>query len=210
MTWPPSRLVQGKLDEAISLFGQCASIYHRLGDAVNTARAYHSLGVSYADAGNWHLSLENLERSFQIAEPEGLQDLMANIYLCRAVVYLELKDTMMAAPCCTRALEIYKNGGNVLGEANTYRLLGLVFTVREQWQMAFALFDQSEDLNRKLDNQLGLAEAVRDRGRALCVQGDTESARASLETALGSFRSLHAVAAAERVDRQLKQLASDG
>ena len=42
-------------------------------------------------------------------------------------------DTSMAATCCGRALDIYQETKDHLGEADAYRLLGRVFTLRKQW-----------------------------------------------------------------------------
>jgi tetratricopeptide (TPR) repeat protein len=146
------------------------------------------------------------ERGFNIAQEHGLLDVMANIYLSRAELLLELGDSSMAASCCARALDVHRKTENRLGEADAYRLLGRVFTLRRQWTTAVSLFQDSLRLNEEYANPLNLAETHRDLGKMHAVRGHTTEARASFEAALSGFRRLGAQADVAEVERLVEAL----
>jgi uncharacterized protein HemY len=98
----------------------------------------------------------------------------------------------MVALCCTRALDICKETEDRLGEAEAYRLLGRLFSMRRQWSTAESLFQDSIRLTEEISNPLGTAEAFRDFGRMQEKRGLATQARSSYDRALSGFQSLGA------------------
>ena len=112
----------------------------------------------------------------------------------------------MSAACCARALDIYREIGDHLGEADVYRLLGRMFTLRRQWTTAARLFQDSLRLNEEYAHPLGAAEAHRDLAKMHADRGHTVEARASFEAALSGFRDLGAQADAAEVEGLIEAL----
>ena len=175
-------------------------------DDLGLARTYHNLGMTYADRGIWKTAMDCYERGFGIAQRLGTLDVMANIYLSRAELLLELGDSSMAASCCARALDVYRKTGNRLGEADTYRVLGRVFMAQGQWTTAASLFKDSLRLNVEYSKPLNVAEAYRDLGKMQGAMGHTAEARASFEAALAGFQKLRAKEDAAGVEGLIEAL----
>jgi tetratricopeptide (TPR) repeat protein len=198
--------VRGDFDEAVSRYQTCLGMFREDGNQVGLARAYHNLGMTHADRRDWNAALDCYEQGFEIAQGHGIWDVMANIHLSRAELLLELGDSSMVAICCARALDIYRKTENRLAEADAYRLMGRLFTLRRRWATALGLFRDSIRLNGEYGSPLNLAEAHRDLGRMHAVRGHVSEARASFEAALAGFQRLGAKADVAEVGRLLESL----
>lgn len=198
--------IRGDFDEAITQYQRCLVIYQEIGEQREAARSYHNLGMTHADRRDWNAAMDCYSRSFEIAQEHQQLDVMANVYLSQAELLLDLGDSSMVAAFCVRALEIYRKIGNHLGEADGYRLLGRVFTLRQQWNTGTALFQDSLRLNEEYNNPLGTAEAHRDLGKMQTARGRHTDARASFEAALEGFRKLGARADVVEVERLIAAL----
>ncbi len=154
--------IRGDLDSAVTQYRTCLSVYQTSGDLLGQARTYHNLGMAYADQQDWKAATDSFERGFAIAHEQSRLDVLANISLSRAELMLELGDTLMSASCCMQALDVYREIRDHLGEADVYRLLGRVLTLRRQWTTAARLFQDSLRMNEKYTHPLGMAETHRD------------------------------------------------
>ena len=198
--------IRGDLDDAIRRYQECLATFQEAGDNEGLARTYHNLGMTHADRRDWGAAMQCYERGFEAAHEQGMLEVMANIHLSRAELLLELGDTSMVAICCARALDIYRKTGNRLGEAETYRLLGRLFTLRQRWSTALSLFKDSIRLNEEYSNPLNLAETHRDIGRMHAARGQVTDARASFEAAMSGFRKIGARADVIEVERMVEAL----
>lgn len=198
--------IRGDSAGAAAQYRACLEIYDEIGDQREAARSYHNLGMTQADNEDWDAAAASFSRSLEIAKEHQQLDVMANVSLSQGELLLDLGDSTLVTLCGVRALEIYKKIGDRLGEADAYRLLGRLFTLREQWPTAAALFADSLRLNEEYENPLGLAETHRDVGRLQAARGNPTDARASLSTALEGFRSLQAHADGATVERLLSEL----
>jgi len=198
--------VRGDFDEAVTRYQTCLGMFEEDGNGLGMARAYHNLGIAHAHRRDWNTAMECYEQGFEIAQRHGFLDVMANIYLSRAELLLELGDSSMVAICCARALDIYRKTENRLGEADTYRLMGRLFTLRKRWSTALSLFQDSLRLNEEYGSSLNLAEAHRDLGKMHAARGQAAEARASFEAALAGFQKLGAKADVAEVGRLLESL----
>lgn len=181
-------------------------MFQEAGNRIGLSKAYHNLGMVHADRRDWNAAMDCFERGFEIAQEKGLLDVMANIYLSRAELLLELGDTSMVAICCARALDIYKKTENRLCEGDTYRVLGRLFTQRRRWSTALSLFGDSLRLSEEFGSPLNVAETHRDMGRMHAARGLVTEARVSFDAALTGFRKLKAQADAAEVERLTQAL----
>ena len=193
--------IRGDLEDAVARYQTCLARYQGANDTLGLAHTYHNLGMTHADREDWKLAMESFERAFELVEDLGRLDVMASIYLSRAELLLDLGDTSMAATCCSRALDIYLETKDHLGEADTYRLLGRVFTQRKQWITAGTLFLDCIRLSEEYGNALNVAEAYRDLGKMHGARGKTSDARTAFEQALSLFRNVGAAGDIAEVER---------
>lgn len=198
--------ILGRHDEAITRYRECAQLYDALKDSGGVARSFLNMGMAFADRREWSSAMTCYEKAYHLAEEDGALGLIANIHLNRAELLLELGDTALAAPACAHALDTYKKTNDRLGEADAYRLLGMVFTRREQWTTAEKLFEQSLEINRRFEHRLGEAEAYRDRGRMLVALQTPDQARVDFERALRIFNDVGAVSDVVRVEELIASL----
>ncbi len=198
--------IRGNFENAVTLYQECLTACQQIDNTLGTARAYHNLGMTYADRGQWDAALDCYGRSLEIAQKEGQIEIEANVCLSRAELLVDMGDSSKAANWCERALDIYRGIKSGLGEADTYRLLGRVFSLTKQWTAAERMFRDSLRLNEENDHPLGTAEAHRDLGKMHAARSRTADARASYETALAGFRKLGAQADVAEVDYLIRAL----
>ncbi len=163
--------IRGDLDEAVRQYEACLATFQKLDDKLGQARTFHNLGMTHADRRDWQSAMDTYERGFKLAQAQGHIDVMANIHLGSADVLLELGGTSMALCYCARALDIYRQVGDRLGEADTYRLLGKGFGRNREWTKADGMFQHSLRINEECENPLGVAETLREIGNAQASRG---------------------------------------
>ena len=198
--------IRGDLDEAVRQYEACLAIFQELGDEMGQARTQHNLGMTHSDRHDWASAMDCFEKGFKQAQAQGQIDVMANIHLGTAEVLLELGGTTMALCYCSRALDIYRQVGDRMGEADTYRLLGKGFARNREWGKAESMLRHSLEINELCENPLGAAEALREIGRMHLARGKRQEARTSLEAALAAFRKLGAEGDAADVEGMINSL----
>lgn len=111
----------------------------------------------------------------------------------KAAVYLELSDMTMTATYCARAVDVFREVDYPLGIAETYKVLGQMFTRKQEWATAQGLLEESLRICEEYHNPLGAAETCRSLGLLHHSRDETDSARTSLERARDQFQSLGAL-----------------
>jgi tetratricopeptide (TPR) repeat protein len=200
--------IHGDLDTAIERYQTCLDMYTDDPENPVVAKTYHNLGNTYAIRQEWDQAMASYENGFRLAEQNQQLDVMANIHLSRADTLLDLGDGSMVALCCTRALDICKEIEDRLGEAEAYRLLGRLFSMRRQWSTAESLFQDSIRLTEEISNPLGAAEAWRDLGKMQAGRGLDSQARDSYDKAHAGFTNLGAESDAATVSGLIDELQS--
>jgi tetratricopeptide (TPR) repeat protein len=200
--------IHGNLDAAIERYQTCLDMYSDEPDNPVVAKTYHNLGNTYANRQEWDQAMASYENGFRLAEQIQQLDVMANIHLSRADTLLDLGDGSMVALCCIRALDICRELEDRLGEAEAYRLLGRLFSMRRQWSTAESLFQDSIRLTEEISNPLGTAEAWRDLGKMQAGRGLDSQARDSYDKALAGFTNLGAESDAATVTELISDLQS--
>ena len=198
--------IRGDLDGAVERYERSLEMFEEAGNTRGLARTHQNLGMVHADRQDWKAAMTSYDQGLNTAEKNQQLDVVANIHLARAELLLELEDTSLVALCCAHALDICRQTGDRLGEADAYRLLGRLFTLRKQWNTAACLFRDSLRLNEEFANPLDIAETHRDIGRMHAARGQTTDARTSYEAALAGFRKLGANKDAEVVEGLLASL----
>ena len=179
--------IRGDFERAARLFTTCVSTYEQLDRPTQKAFAFHNLGMCYSATSNHPNALDAFEKSIHIALETGDLVLTALNYVHKAAVYLELNDRTIVASYCARALDTFREVDYPLGVAETYKILGRLFTLKEDWATAQGLLAESLRLCEQYEKPLGVAEVRREMGKLYFAQGEMDSARSALESAHAQF-----------------------
>jgi len=183
-----------------------AKIYQEMDDPTSLAKAYHNIGMLHMDREQWTDTLDSFEQSLEITTEHGELGMMSITYLNKAEVYFALSDLSVSASYCGKALRIFEELEDKLGEAEAQRVLGMIFTRKEQWTAALNLFEDSLALSASCGNPLDTAETYRELGRMHVAKGDRDPARESFTQALDRFRQVGAERDVEETEKLLEEL----
>jgi tetratricopeptide (TPR) repeat protein len=89
-----------------------------------------------------------------------------------------------------RALPLYRQAGNALGEANCIRSLGNIALERSDLEAAKGLYEQAIPLYRQVGDVLGEANCIRSLGDVQLAYSDDAAARKNYELALVLFEKI--------------------
>lgn len=154
------------------------------------------------------LKQAHYEKCMELAREIGDLRLQALVYLNRVELHKSLSDWPLAEALCHRALRIFKNLRDRLGEAEVYKFLGLSRALERDWASASAYFSKSIRLTRKLSNSLGQAEAHFEYARMLNRKGNRRTAKRHYALALALFNKVHASREISKVQQEMAALSS--
>jgi len=184
--------IRGDFDQAIGHYRNSLALYEQLQRTGPAAQAHHNLGICHASRRNWTQALEAFEQSLESSQKLGNLWQTGMTLVHKAAVFIELGDSDVAASYCARAIEIFREIDYPLGSAEAYKVLGRLFTHRQDWTTARSLLQESLRICEAYENPLGTAEAHRELGQLYARRGDADEARASLTEASEAFERLGA------------------
>ena len=184
--------IQGDFEKAFLLYQNSLPYYEQSQKTISIARTYHNIGLTQSARRFWPEALDAFEKSVTIAQEKGDLILTALNYVHKAAVYLALNDRTLVATYCARALDTFKEVDYPLGIAETYKVLGQLYTQKQDWATAQGLLNESLRLCQQYEKPLGIAEVNREIGKLYHAQNKTEMARDALQTAREQFLQLNA------------------
>ena len=148
----------GRYAEALSALGQS----HRLSVAGNRNEGLcqGSIGVLYAEMGDYPNALSFLFASATILEQVGDKRNLANTYGNLMRVYLLLGNTEQTADFGEKAIAVFDEIGDKLGQAATYENLGEYYLDRGQNIRAKQLLKRCLNLSREIGSKDYEADAL--------------------------------------------------
>jgi tetratricopeptide (TPR) repeat protein len=185
-------IIQGNFEKATLLFYNCIGSYDQLDKPKQKAFALHNLGLCFTAVANYASALDAFEKSITIAQDISDLILTSLNYVHKAAVYLALNDLTLVATYCARALDTFNEVDYPLGIAETYKVLGQLYTKKQDWATAQGLLNESLRLCQQYEKPLGIAEVNREIGKLYIAQNKTEMARETLQTAHEQFLQLNA------------------
>jgi tetratricopeptide (TPR) repeat protein len=194
--------LQGHWDKALAAFQKSLPLFEKLGDRRGLAETYNNMATAYRDKEFWHESGKCYAKSLLLAREAGDLAVEAQVTLNRVELYLLMHDLEMAEKQCQIALRAFHGLGHKAGEADACRLLGVVYTRRENWNLARKYLDEALQLNSQFGNRLGLAETHKGHAEYWQEKGNTKSALKHLQKAVEHYQTLKA----HREVRKLEKL----
>jgi tetratricopeptide (TPR) repeat protein len=194
--------LHGQWDKALAAFQKSLPLFEKLGDRRGLAETYNNMATAYRDKEFWHESGKCYAKSLQLAREAGDAVVEAQVSLNRVELYLLMHDLEMAEKQCQIALRAFHGLSHKSGEADACRLLGVVYTRKENWGLAKKYLDEALQINTQYDSPLGLAETHKSYAEYWQGKGNKKSALKHLQKSLESYQALKA----HREVRKLEKL----
>jgi tetratricopeptide (TPR) repeat protein len=197
--------VEGDWDKALAHYSTGLQHFEKIADTLGRGRTYHNMAKTYADSERWQEAGVCYEKSDELAKEVGDAHTRANIKLNRAELYISIGDSKLAESLCHRALQAYRRLGDHLGEADVFKLLGVIYRTRGDWLEAQPYFEKCILLTQKFKNPLCEAEAHFEYARMWRCKGNNRSAQKQYQLALNSFTQISAHKQVARVRHEMAQ-----
>ncbi len=197
---------QGKWEQALTYYNKSSALFEQLGEFRGLAETYHNMGMTYADLHNWPEANSFYEKSHEIAKNIGDVRLQALVKLNRVELYISINDVYAGLAIGNQALQTFLQLGDRLGEAETYKFMGMLYTKIKRWELASTYFEQSIYLAGKYNNPLLESESYLEFGRMFKLKGDNKLAINNLNKSLEIFKKLDAKNDIQKVELELAEL----
>jgi len=197
--------VNGNWERALSYYGASLPRFEKIGDLRGLAKTYHNMAKTYADTQRWREAGKHYEKSYKYAKEVGDTHTQADIKLNRAELYLAIGDSSTAAALCHQALRTYLQLEDHLGQADAFKILGVIHSEKQDWPAAQSCFEKGIKLGQKSNSPLCEAETRFEYGWMLKQIGETKSARKQYERALKLFGQVNAQKQLEKVKQEIAE-----
>lgn len=109
---------------------------------------------------------------------------MAKYFYYQSFCNLESGDMLAASEDCSKAIKLFNKEKAYIEEAKAYILIGTIYRISCIEDIAQFMFDSALQINQKLNNQAGCAEAYGNFGMLMVMQERFEEAASYFEKAL--------------------------
>lgn len=202
--------VQGQWDKALATLQKGLLLFERLGDRRGLAETYNNMATAYRDKEFWHESGKCYAKGLQLAREANDVVVEAQVSLNRVELYLLMHDLEMAEKQCHIALRTFHGLEHKSGEADACRLLGVVYTRKENWGLAKKYLDEALQLFSHYHNTLGMAETHKSYAEFWHGKGSTKSEQKHLQKALEYYKQMKAQREIKKLEKLLHELQAAG
>jgi len=197
--------LQGQGDKAVAALQKSLPLFEKLGDLRGLAETYNNLGTACRDKEYWNEAGKYYAKSLELARQAGDAVVEAQVSLNRVELYLLMHDLEMAEKQCQIGLRSFHGLGHQSGEADACRLLGVVYTRRDNWGLAKKYLDEALQINTQQAYRLGLAETHKSFAEFWLAKGNRKSALKHWQKSIEHYKILKA----PREIRKLEKLAQE-
>jgi len=198
--------LHGLWDKALAALQKSTILFEKLGDRRGLAETYNNIATAYRDKEYWHEAGKCYAKGLQLAREAGDIVVEAQVSLNRVELYLLMHDLEMAEKQCQIALRAFHGLGHKSGEADACRLLGVVYTRKDNWGLARKYLDEALQLCTQQDNPLGLAETHKSFVEFWRSKGNKKSALKHLQKAIEHYKQLKASREIKKLEKLSQEL----
>ncbi len=199
--------IRGEHGAALESYKQAISIYERIGNrAQDVARGYHNIGMTLMDMQDWSESIIAFERCLKLADEAEDNQLRAMTLLNMGKTHVKQKNIAEAKKFTEKALKFFKRTGDVLNEAESYHVFGLIEAEKGNFPSSERFLKESIRINEDKRYQEGLAESYVSYGDVCRGRGDTDRAREHYQKALEIFTEIELSGRAEELSKMMGKL----
>jgi tetratricopeptide (TPR) repeat protein len=184
--------IRGRREEALSLYQLAIPAYQRLGNVAGLAQSLHNMALSFRHLGQFARASEYERRAMEYAVECASSPLVALAWRGRAELSLLQGDARLAEVGAERAAAQFATVPDPIREADALRVVGAARLTLKRVDDARAALDRGLSLAREHGSRLVEGETLRVLAECCVAQGDRETARRELATAVGIFETLGA------------------
>ncbi len=199
--------LQNRPAPALAAYGRAVTAYQRLGYRRGLAQSHHNLAINYRELGFLTEADEHFLRAAEYARADSSEDELARVEQERALLLFYAGDPEFAEASARRGLARYGRLGDPTGQAECYRILGIIALGSGRKAAAAGYFQEALELAEGAGASLLVAETL----EALATVDDLEE-RASQAIvrraeAVQRFQALNAVSWGQKCRAQLQAIA---
>jgi tetratricopeptide (TPR) repeat protein len=195
--------VKGDSEHALSYYTKCTTLFECLEDYRGLAETYHNLGMTYMDVQKYAEANQWFEKSFSLAKDIGDVRLQAMVKLNRVELYTLINDNYAGLALCNQALKTFIQLKDRLGEAETYKLMGVLYGRTDNQDLAQSYLNESARLAQKYKNPLLEAEVNFEQAVIHKNNSDMDTALGYFEMALPLFSQVNAEIDVEKTQKEI-------
>lgn len=158
--------IRGDIAGALARYGASLVIFRRLGDELTAARTLNNMGMAHVDLREWASAEWCFDEAFELADRLRDMQMIANISLSRAELYLKRGAFDRAREACDLAFEVSGRLGSDRLTGEAHKLYGVLYRETAKPHLA--------------ETHLGLAVGLAQTCRAPLLEAEVESERAVL------------------------------
>ncbi len=168
---------------------EAAQLRGRTGSELTLARLLHRAGTGFNARSRWAEGAEALREAVELYRrlPDSKADLTASLFNL-SISYFWQTDYAQATADLIEAQTLYREVGDVQGEANCIKNLGDIALQRSDHAAAAARYEQALSLFREVGSVLGEANCIRGLGDITLQRSDYAAATQHYERALELYR----------------------
>lgn len=191
--------LEGRYDRALVQYELAVPAYQRLGFTAGLAETHHNMALALRELGHLDQADRNARRAIDYAREAGNRRLLAMAQVGRAELMLRRGRATVADAMARLGAEEYSAIGDVLGEADAWRVAGASRILLGENAAARTALDRAVELARSHGSALIEAEALEARARLHAAEGSWSLVEADVAEARRLYRASGAVALEEKL-----------
>ncbi len=198
--------IRGEYAEALGHYRRALSYFEYLGDVRRLAQLHHNIGMSHLQRGMNTDAIKEFNLSYFLGTKKDLLPVMATAVFGKANAYYRSSDLALALKLVSQAIGLFERCGDRLGQADSYKLKGMISRDLKAYALASSYFQTSLRLNRELNNKLNAAETSFELGAMERKCRKTSAALDAYTAALTLFQEVGASEEARKVQKEIHSL----
>ncbi len=198
--------IRGQYAEALGHYRRALSYFEQLGDVRRLAQLHHNIGMTHLQRSMTDEAIKEFNLSYFLGTKQDLVPIMATAVFGKANAYYRQADLALSLKLVTQAIELFEQCGDRLGQADGYKLKGMISRDLKTYTLATSYFQTSLRLNRELDNKLNAAETSFELGVMEQQRRKPQAALDAFTAAQDLFREIGASEEARKAEMEIHSL----
>lgn len=198
--------IQGNFDQAFTYFQRALVKFEQTQTINRLAEIRHNLGMLFSQKGEYDSALTEFDKSISLSVDAGLLSTLGISFLGKAVIFVQLKDYILAAGFADKAMEICYKQNDRLSMADIYKVKGIIERFRGNLKLAENYLLTSLRINEELSNSLNRAETLSELGCLYINMGQNNKALENFLSALDYYQSINMSSMVNKLKEAIHQI----
>lgn len=199
--------LQDRVDSALAAYNRALLAARQLGDRRGIAQAHQNLAILFREMSLTGEADTHFSQALRTARAAASDDVVGRVEEERALLLLDLRDARLAEVTAERALRILTGIGDVSGEGEALRVLGIIALRQRSTDRARSYLEGARELAERTHSALLEAETLEALAVLHVLEGSGEAAHALEEQAAVRFSAMHAEPWGRRIRARTAALA---